>query len=256
MPPHCERMGRRIINSIEPAICRAQTNPGSKAQDKHHGTQHLARDASLRGRASRMTGLRCTGSARRAGRGGSTTVLRPARAQPSSLGLSSTGPSSLPPSPARSPRHRSVPAQILLPARWKEKGRPLLSSRGSRASRRASPAGHASGSLRSPRFSRARRSSSRGPQPLVPGAERLGRASQPGPRLGGRAAIELRGCTNTTGLSCTRSCGRAVAGRAEAGSGSPRTRSRRPAGRRSWPPEAQHVQSCSHRLHDRPGSPR
>lgn len=105
--PHCERVGRGIINSIEPAICRAQTNPGSKALAKHHGTQHRARDASLRGRASRMTGLRCTSSARRAGRGGSTTVLRPARAQHSSLGLSSTGPSSLPPTPAG----RSVPAK-------------------------------------------------------------------------------------------------------------------------------------------------
>lgn len=168
--PHCERVGRGIINSIEPAICRAQTNPGSKALAKHHGTQHRARDASLRGRASRMTGLRCTSSARRAGRGGSTTVLRPARAQHSSLGLSSTGPSSLPPTPAPLPRRqicpRKVPAPTQRPTRWKEKGRPLLSSRGSRASRRASPARHASGSLRSPRFSRARRSSSRGPQPL------------------------------------------------------------------------------------------
>lgn len=64
-----------------------------------------------------MTGLRCTSSSRRAGRGGSTTVLRPARAQPSSLGLSSTGPNSLPPSPAtvlspQSPRADPAPRTL------------------------------------------------------------------------------------------------------------------------------------------------
>lgn len=49
-----------MINSNEPAICRAQTNPGSKAHDKHPGTQHPAGDAGVRGRARQMTGLRCT----------------------------------------------------------------------------------------------------------------------------------------------------------------------------------------------------
>lgn len=121
----------------------------------------------------------------------------------------------------RTPPRRSVPPKSprrpSAPHAGKRRGARSPSSRDSRASRRASPARHGGGSLRSPRFSRARRSSSRGPQPPVPGAERLGRASQPGPRLGGRAAIELRSCTNTTGLSCTRSCGRAVrAGRRRA----------------------------------------
>lgn len=45
----------------------------------------------------------------------------------SSLGLSSTGPSSLPPSPALPPQvcPRKVPTPTQRPTRWKEKGRPI-----------------------------------------------------------------------------------------------------------------------------------
>lgn len=164
--PHCERVGRGIINSIEPAICRAQTNPGSKALAKHHGTQHRARDAKPAGAGEPDD--RSEVHQQRQARGARRLHDRPpARArsalQPRPLQHWPQFPA---PNPCRQICPRKVPAPTQRPTRWKEKGRPLLSSRGSRASRRASPARHASGSLRSPRFSRARRSSSRGPQPL------------------------------------------------------------------------------------------
>lgn len=136
----------------------------------------------------------------------------PARARSSSLGLSSTGPGSLPP---QHHDHTTTLPQIcprkVPPRRHGAQHAATIRGAGSQVLAAREPLvapprpGTPAGPRGSPRFSVARRSSSRD-LPATSSRrerawrERLGRAFQPGPRLGGRAAGELRSCTNTAGL--------------------------------------------------------
>lgn len=157
-----------VINSTEPAICRAQRNLDSSVPDKHHGTQHPGRrragsegrcGAGVRGRARPMTGLRCASSARV--RWVRRLYARPP-ARPRST-LQSRPLVHLPQFPsARAPLSPKVPAPTQCPSplsRARRKGKGLQRQVSAARQPLAAPPGpelrHASRSLRTPRFARA-----------------------------------------------------------------------------------------------------